>query len=176
MSTRTNFELMARYNKWMNEKIYGAASKLSDAEVREDRGAFFKSVLGTLNHLLVADIIWLKRFAEHPKKYEPLQFLKGVPNPGSLDENLYDDLHSLGEARRSLDDVIIRWSEEIDAEDLASDLEYTNTRGDPYTNNFSNLIQHYFNHQTHHRGQITTLLSQIGIDVGSTDLLTLIRG
>jgi uncharacterized damage-inducible protein DinB len=175
MNGRSNFELMAQYNLWMNEKLFKAASSLSDAVVREDQGAFFKSILGTLNHLLVTDIIWLKRFAGHPRKYEALQFLHEVPNPGSLDQILHNDLSSLWKERTKLDDAIVRWQGEVETEDLAVDLEYANSKGKRFANNFNNLIQHYFNHQTHHRGQITTLLSQRGIDVGSTDLLMLIR-
>jgi uncharacterized damage-inducible protein DinB len=175
MNGRSNFELMARYNRWMNEKLYKAAAGLTDAEIREDAGAFFKSVLGTLNHLLVADIIWLKRFAGHPRKYRALQFLHAIPSPKSLDQILRNDLNSLREERTKLDDAIIHWVADIEPGDLAADLEYSNSKGKKFFDNFDNLIQHFFNHQTHHRGQLTTLLSQRGIDVGSTDLLTLIR-
>ena len=175
MSAKTNFELMARYNQWMNEKIYEAASSLSETKIREDQGAFFKSILGTLNHLLVTDVLWLKRFAQHPKAYGSLRFLKNLANPGSLDEILYDDLGKLWEVRREFDVAIRRWSKEVEIEEPNRDLEYANSKGDRFANDFGELVQHYFNHQTHHRGQISTLLFQKGIDIGSTDLLTLIR-
>ena len=115
MSAKTNFELMARYNQWMNEKIYEAASGFSEIEIREDQGAFFKSILGTLNHLLVTDVLWLKRFAQHPKAYESLRFLKNLASPASLDEILYDDLGKLWKVRREFDDAIMRWSKEMPA-------------------------------------------------------------
>ena len=175
MSLKSNFQLMAQYNRWMNEKLYEAAFRLGEDKMREDQGAFFKSVFGTLNHILVGDMIWLKRFARHAKRYQALIRLKETPNPTSLDAILYDDFMQLQQARQQLDEVILQWSQEIDEDDLAGDLEYTNTKGDRYVDNFGCLVQHFYNHQTHHRGQITTLLSQNGIDVGSTDLLMLIR-
>jgi len=66
MSQLAHFQLIARYNAWMNDKLYAAAGQLSPQTLSEDRGAFFPSILATLNHIALADIIWLKRFAEHP--------------------------------------------------------------------------------------------------------------
>ena len=175
MNLKSNFQLMAQYNQWMNEKIYEAASRLGEDKMKEDQGAFFESVYGTLNHILVGDIIWLKRFARHARQYPALSRLEKTPNPTFLDGILYDDFQVLRQARRELDEVILQWSQEIEEDDLVSDLEYTNIKGDRYANNFGCLVQHFYNHQTHHRGQVTTLLSQNGIDVGSTDLLMLVR-
>jgi uncharacterized damage-inducible protein DinB len=56
------FEIYAAYNAWVNERLYDAASHIPDAEYRRDRGAFFGSLHGTLNHLLVGDRIWMRRF------------------------------------------------------------------------------------------------------------------
>ncbi len=175
MVTRPYPELMARYNQWMNEKVYSAAGGLSDAELRRDRGAFFGSILGTLNHLLVADTIWLKRFAAHPGSPQAIRFVRERPDPAALDQVLHEDLASLRQERRVLDEAILEWARDLDAETLAGTLDYRNTKGEPFTDSFLNLVQHFFNHQTHHRGQVTTLLSQAGLNVGSTDLLVLIR-
>lgn len=175
MSLKQNFELMARYNRWMNEKIYEAAGSLSDQKVREDQGAFFKSILGTLNHILVGDTLWLKRFAEHPKRPASLDRVRSTSAPPSLDAILHDDLASLRIARRALDDAIVAWSEELEDSEFAVDLTYADSKGTRHDDNFGELVHHFFNHQTHHRGQVTTLLSQNGVDAGSTDLLKIIR-
>ena len=174
MSLKSNFELMSQYNQWMNSNIYKAASKLSTEKIKEDRGAFFKSILGTLNHIMVADLIWLKRFAQHPKQYAALNCVPELTNQTSLNQILYEDFFALQQSRKEIDEIIINWCQEIEAADLNSNLEYTNTKGKRYIKNFGSLIQHFFNHQTHHRGQASTLLNQYGIDLGVTDLLMII--
>ncbi len=84
MSQKEHFELLATYNQWMNAKIYEAAERLPAADLVKDRGAFFGSILGTLNHILVADMIWLKRFATHPACQHTLQAVADLPDPTSL--------------------------------------------------------------------------------------------
>ena len=172
---KENFQLFAKYNLWMNEKLFAAAEQLSDHDLREDKGAFFGSVLGTLNHLMIGDILWLKRFATDPEKYRSLASLQETTIPESLDAHLFDDLGSLRAARQKLDDNIIRFCDEVSDAQLAEELDYQNYQGNSYRDQLGLLVQHLFNHQTHHRGQVTTLLSQAGIDVGPTDLLVCIR-
>ena len=174
MNLKATFELMSNYNQWMNNNLYEAAAKLSDENIREDQGAFFCSLLGTLNHILVGDIIWLKRFAQHPKCYPALVYVQDLPQPTSLDQILHAETHTLLDARQKLDQVIIDWCHEVKERDLSGTLTYTNTKGKKFARNFGYLIQHFFNHQTHHRGQASTLINQNGVDVGTTDLLMLI--
>lgn len=174
MSLKNSFTLMAQYNQWMNESVYSAASQLSPAALSEDVGAFFGSILGTLNHILVADIIWLQRFAQHPDKFNGLDCVVAMPLPKTLDEMLFEDLTALRTVRAKVDESIVAFANALSSEVLTTDLSFRDTTGSPYTKNFGQLIQHLFNHQTHHRGQITTLLSQRGLDVGATDLLELI--
>jgi len=97
-----------------------------------------------------------------------------MPTPASLRATLRSDLTSLRALRVELDEIIGRWVRELSADDLAQTLEYRNTKGIVFNRRFGLLLQHLFNHQTHHRGQTTTLLFQAGVDVGVTDLLTLI--
>ncbi len=174
MSLQAHFMLMANYNQWMNARLYQAAAHLSAEQLRADRGAFFGSILGTLNHLIVGDIIWLKRFAHQPGHQAVLAPVVEMPMPASLDQVLFTDFALLSSRRRWLDDVICTWVGMLTDDDLALTLDYANTRGVVFRRKFSALLQHFFNHQTHHRGQVTTLLSQAGQDVGSTDLLALI--
>ena len=166
--------LMAEYNEWMNAKLYEAAKSLPGEDLIVNRKAFFGSILGTLNHLVVGDTIWLKRFATHPANYAALELIKNLPNPTSLDQLLFTDIQSLAKHRKLLDQVITEWTRSITDYDLSHVLSYTNTRGMTSHKNFYSLVMHFFNHQTHHRGQATTLLSQANVDVGVTDLLALI--
>jgi uncharacterized damage-inducible protein DinB len=153
---------MARYNAWMNERLYDCCERLSDSERRRDRGAFFKSIHGTLNHLLLADRVWMGRFTGQPCSV------------GSLADELYADFTELRKERGITDSAIAAWISSLTEEDLAGTLSYmsiVNPTERRYPLGFA--IMHFFNHQTHHRGQLTTLLSQSGIDPGITDLIWL---
>jgi uncharacterized damage-inducible protein DinB len=127
-----------------------------------------------LNHIYVADIIWLQRFSTHSANHVTLHPVTQLERPNSLRTILYADFDELSSARTSLDQTILTWTAEISASDLDYLLSYHNMKGEPGTKKFASLILHFFNHQTHHRGQVTTLLSQVGLDVGVTDLLELI--
>jgi uncharacterized damage-inducible protein DinB len=175
MSLKSHFELMARYNQWMNAKIYDASSRLDTTALHADKGAFFGSVFGTLNHLLVADTIWLKRFAEHQPGLHSLDPVRPMPHPYSLSEPLHGDFKALRAARQAMDDVIVGFCVEAGDDDYARALNYTNRSGEVLIAPLGSLMQHFFNHQAHHRGQVTTLLTQAGIDVGVTDLVALLR-
>ena len=174
MSLKDHFELLAQYNQSMNSKVYETASRLSAADLAEDRGAFFGSISGTLNHIVVGDRLWLKRFATHPSCQASLKEVADLPNPISLDQILFDDFAKLYEHRQWLDQKIITWIDGLSDQDLAFVLSYHNSKCIPASRRFSSLILHFFNHQTHHRGQVSTLLSQAGEDIGVTDLLVLI--
>lgn len=141
MSLLSHVRLMASYNAWMNGRLYEAARQLPAEALSRDRKAFFDSILGTLNHLVVADTIWLKRFASHPADHEALDPLCTLSLPDTLDQVIFTDFAELAAHRQRL---------------------------------FFSLAMHFFNHQTHHRGQATALLNQAGVDMGVTDLLELI--
>lgn len=162
----------------MNAKLYDAAATLSVADLALDRGAFFGSILGTLNHLVVADTIWLKRFAMHPSQlpsqHHALDPVRQLPNPSGLDEVLFTDLTALRQRRTLLDEATSAWVAALTEADLAANLNYANTKGVAQSKPVGSLLLHFFNHQTHHRGQATTLLAQAGVDVGVTDLVALI--
>jgi uncharacterized damage-inducible protein DinB len=174
MSRTAHIGLMAAYNQWMNAKLYAAASQLPEAELTANRQAFFGSILGTLNHLVVADRIWLQRFAKHPANYPALAPIRGLAKPASLDQQLFSELKSLTEHRQWLDGVICTWAATLTEPELDHTLSYRNTQGVAANKEFFSLLMHFFNHQTHHRGQVSTLLSQAGISLGVTDLLALI--
>jgi uncharacterized damage-inducible protein DinB len=147
---KSRYQMFAGYNAWCNERLYDAAATVPDADYRADRGAFFKSLHGTLNHLLVADRIWMRRFT-------------GVGAlPPSLDAILYDDLESLRTARRTQDTLIRRYIDGLSEADLLGTLRYrTVTNPRDIEQPLAPALDHFFNHQTHHRGQAHGLLSAI---------------
>lgn len=166
--------LMADYNRWMNGRMFDAAATLDDVALAADKGAFFGSILGTLNHIAVADTIWLHRFAAHEASFASLDALSRFAQPSSLAQPVAPDLAGLRRYRDDLDELIRQWVAELSPAHLASDISYANLAGVTSRRNFGALLQHFFNHQTHHRGQVSTLLFQSGVDVGVTDLLALI--
>lgn len=166
--------LMAEYNRWMNHRLFDSAAALAPPDLLEDKGAYFGSILGTLNHIAVGDTIWLHRFSRHQGGFATLAALTEFPRPTSLRQSLAVDLAGLRLYRQRLDDLIVRWADELTPAHLSGDLAYANTSGLTSRKSFAALLQHFFNHQTHHRGQVTTLLFQAGVDVGVTDLLAVI--
>ena len=160
---------LARYNVWMNEKLYALAATLSDEERKRDRGAFFKSIHGTFNHLLVADRVWLGRFTGVPA---PDGFM--APGIHSLDQELYADFGELRQQRAHTDQALSAWVTELTPERLAQPLVFMR-RGQKVESPLWWSVAHVFNHQTHHRGQVTTLFTQQGLDPGSTDLVAMLR-
>jgi uncharacterized damage-inducible protein DinB len=158
----SRYRMFAGYNAWCNTRLYAAAATVSDADYRTDRGAFFKSLNGTLNHLLVGDRIWMQRFTG------------GGEVPASLDAILFDDFAALREARRDEDVRISRYIESLSEADLVGTLRYR-TFVNPATieQQLAPALDHFFNHQTHHRGQAHALLSAI-IGNGATPSFDLI--
>ena len=153
---------MAAYNRWMNEKLYAAAAGLPDAERKRDLRAFFKSLHGTLNHLLLGDRVWMGRFTGEPFKVR------------SLADELYADFDELRAERVKTDRHIVDWAASLSDERIAGDFTFTSiVNPAPRTIPMRHAVTHFFNHQTHHRGQATTVLMQLGVDPGATDLLWL---
>lgn len=171
MSAIEHFVLLARYNADMNRQLYDAAAKLPAGELTAARKAFFGSLAGTLNHLLAGDTIWLKRFSRHPADFPALQAMRDLPQPSGLTHTFSEELPVLRAYREQLDAIISAFASQLTQADLAHAFEYRSTRGDLYGKPFGLLLLHFFNHQTHHRGQASTLLTQAGVDIGVTDLL-----
>jgi uncharacterized damage-inducible protein DinB len=174
MADPAHFALLADYNRWMNLKLYAASAALDAEALARDRGAFFGSILGTLNHLVVADTIWLKRFASHPAHARALDAVADLPSPVTLDAVPFPAFAALRTHREWLDALIVDWTRTAPEGGWNQVLSYGNTRGVPFRKRMDLLLLHFFNHQTHHRGQVTTLLSQAGVEVGETDLRALL--
>jgi uncharacterized damage-inducible protein DinB len=172
MRRTSHLHLMASYNATMNHSLYTAARMLPAQALSADRKAFFGSILGTLNHLVNGDTIWLKRFAAQAA-YPQLDPVRALAQPATLGDMQFHDIDSLWQRRRWLDEIIVSWTGSLTEGDLDRPLHYVNSRG-AANKDFYSVLMHFFNHQTHHRGQVSTLLSQENIDIGVTDLLMLI--
>ena len=153
---------MARYNRWQNRSIYGAADTLSPQERLRDRGAFFKSIEGTLNHLLWGDKMWLHRFAATPK---PEGGIAG--SASGIAE--WDQLKT---ERKAVDEAIVIWSEGVAEDWLSGNLTWVSSAARrEFTKPNWLLVTHFFNHQTHHRGQVHAMLTAAGAKPDDTDLM-----
>jgi uncharacterized damage-inducible protein DinB len=152
---------MAVYNAEMNRRLYGAAAARDDAERRRDRGAFWGSIHGTLCHLLWGDRQWMSRFADWPK-----------PEVGVKDSaRIIEDFDQLRAARTRADADLSAWAERLDEAWLAQDQTwYSGAAGKELSKPRGLLLAHFFNHQTHHRGQAHAMLTAAGRQTGDTDL------
>ena len=153
---------MARYNRWQNGSIYAAADGLTDAQRNEERGAFFGSIHATLNHLLWADRIWMHRLAGRAK-----------PEPKTIAESVgyFQDWAELKREREGTDAEVIAWADALGQQDLEGEITwYSGALKRTVTKPRWLIVTHLFNHQTHHRGQVHCLLTQLGARPGDTDL------
>jgi uncharacterized damage-inducible protein DinB len=157
------FRILARYNAWANRRIYKACAGLAHEKYVKDRRAFFGSIHGTLNHILVGDRIWLGRIEGD-----------GRPAP-ALDAILYGDFVALAAAREREDRRIIAMARGLDGALLKSDLDYADSKGEPHRTPLRLVLAHLFNHQTHHRGQVHDMISQTGVEPPPLDLICFTR-
>jgi uncharacterized damage-inducible protein DinB len=161
MIDRAYVQRMARYNRWQNENLYGVADSLSDDERRKERGAWFGSIHKTLNHILWGDRAWMARLADFPRP------AAGIPESVSIHPG-WDVLKS---ERKAFDQSIIDWSDAVDDTWLAADQTYYSmATQSEWTKPRWVLVTHMFNHQTHHRGQVHSMLTQAGGRPSDTDL------
>ncbi len=159
-----HFPMLAAYNAWANARVYDAAAKLPDADYRADRAAFFKSVHGTLNHLLVADRLWMRRFTGEGEVAD------------RLDAILFEEFGPLRQARDAEDQRIVRYIGGLSPADLAKRFRYrTITNPGDVEQPLAPALVHFFNHQTHHRGQVHALLTGLVGEAPSLDLIAFQR-
>jgi uncharacterized damage-inducible protein DinB len=158
------FLMMARYNAWANLRLYKMAGALPEELYRREVGVYFKSLHGTLNHLLVTDRIWMRRLTgegSHPNKLNAIAF---------------DDFASLQAARTSEDLRIVNYTENLQEADIEKELDYTTLNGTPQRQPICEILAHWFNHQTHHRGQAHAILTLVGVtEPDPLDLLVMQR-
>lgn len=160
MDATNMLRLMAEHNRWMNRKLYAVCAQLPEAERTRDLGAFFRSVHGTLNHLLLVDRLWLGRLRHTPFRVD------------SLDQALYHDFAELDRERDATDAALQDFVARLDQSRLAEPVHYVSLLArKPVTLPLGLILMHLSHHQTHHRGQVTALLSRLGYDFGDTDMI-----
>jgi uncharacterized damage-inducible protein DinB len=165
MITPAYTRTMAEYNAEMNRRLYGAAARLSDVERRKPRGAFWGSIHGTLTHILWGDRQWMSRFDAWPKPATPIK----------QSASMIDDFATLTTEREKADVDISRWANKVDDAWLAEDLTWFSGAADREVRApLRLLVTHFFNHQTHHRGQVHAMLTAAGQKTGDTDLFLLV--
>ena len=159
-----NIALMARFNAWVNKRVYGCVAGLSDADYRKDRKAYFGSIHNTLNHLLVVDRTWTSRIRSVDHGIE------------SLDQILYDDFAALRAAREAEDAALIELVDGLSDEEFRSPVSYRFMTGDGrHSSRRDHILITLFNHQTHHRGQIHAMLTQQDIDPPPLDVIVFLE-
>ena len=161
---KAHFSMLARYNAWANSRLYAHASTLPDEAYRRDVGAYFESLHATLNHLLVADRIWMRR-------------LSGTgDHPNALNAILFEGFGALRAARVAEDQRIIDFVERLSPSDIERELDFQSLKGTPLRQPVHEVLAHVFNHQTHHRGQAHAILTQVGVEEpDSLDLLMMLH-
>lgn len=165
------FLRFAQYNRWFNGRLFEHVASLDDGERKRDRGAFFRSIHDTLDHILLCDRSWLSRIERSALSFPSLTDADLVPELRDLGQGVTQDFETLRTERHATDAVLEAFVRELTPELLARDLEYKNSKGVDFANPLWHVVAHVFNHQTHHRGQVTALLSQAGIDPGITDFI-----
>lgn len=157
---KARYTMFAGYNAWANRRLYDAAAELGDADYRADRGTFFKSMHGTLNHLLTTDWVWMHRFTGQG------------PSPDRLDAIQHERLADLRAAREAEDRRIAAYIESLDDVKLAGSIRYRRvSTPEEFVQPLMPALDHLFNHQTHHRGQAHSVLCSFGRRDLELDLL-----
>jgi uncharacterized damage-inducible protein DinB len=165
------FRWQAKYNAFMNRKLYARAAELSDGERRIERGIQWRTLHATLNYMLLVDKAWMMRFTGDEQRHAFRNDQREPVKIRSLDQELHADFDVLRRERERLDEAIELWALGLDVESLTRELRWFSlSRKREYTQPLWSAIVHFFNHQTHHRGQLLSVLSQLGKDVGVSDL------
>lgn len=164
MDARAHFLQLARYNVWATRRLVEAVAEVSEDDYRKDLGLFFRSIHGTLNHLLVAEhMLWYPRFA------------RGVSPKVELNAEVEPERDRLAQALKGGAANWLPLIESWPAERFDGLLNYTNMRGQAMSLPFTATLTHVFNHSTHHRGQITAALTALGQPCPELDLVYLLQ-
>lgn len=169
------FVELARYNEWMNKRLYHAASGLDATDRRKDLGAFFGSIHLTLTHLLITDRAWLARLTGDLNEARFPDSAGESISVRSGSQDIYPEFSDLAAARGKTDGRILSFAGSLTTDRLYQSLVYADSDGVRCDHPMWWAVSHLFNHQAHHRGQVTTLLSQLGHDPGVTDFLMYLR-
>ena len=170
LSLSKNFKMMSLYNQRMNSQLIGHCQTLTTETLEKNTQSFFPNIISYWNHILFGDLILMGRLASNNiAKLSPLDFSE-FPTPTSPQDIYHTNLLDIAMLRAQVDALIIRYCYNLTEEDCDRFITYTTTEGIAITKAVADVTQHIFNHQAHHRGQLTCLLSQAGVDYGCMDL------
>ncbi|MCG3862724.1 MULTISPECIES: DinB family protein [unclassified Photobacterium] len=170
MDLSSNFRMLARYNQRMNNQLLSACKQLTDEQLYQNTNAFFPSVMAHWNHILFGDLIMLRRLIANNIVEVNSEILEQLPVAKRINDTFVTTMDELSQLRTLVDTVYIDITKGFTASTCNEIVKYTTTDGQVIERYVGEFCQHIFNHQTHHRGQMTCLLSQFGVDFGCTDL------
>lgn len=170
MDLPSNFRMLARYNQRMNAQLLEACQQLTEQQLNQDTHSFFPSIMNYWNHILFGDLIMLQRLVSNNIVTLNEATKERLPKASRINDVFVEEFEALKSLRSDVDQIYINMTLDFDVQTCTKIVSYTTTAGQVIEKNVGEFCQHIFNHQTHHRGQLTCLLSQLGIQYGCTDL------
>ncbi|MCG9582198.1 DinB family protein [Vibrio tubiashii] len=170
MDLSSNFRMLALYNQRMNQQLLSVCEQLSSQQLNQETHSFFPSVMAHWNHILFGDLIMLQRLVTNQIHRLTPQQVNALPIAKAVDDTFVTSIEELKALRSLVDQIYIDMTKNFTVETCAKTVVYITTEGGEMKRNVGEFCQHIFNHQTHHRGQLTAILAQLGCDFGCTDL------
>tara|TARA_Y100001956_G_scaffold22734_1_gene22376 strand:- start:312 stop:854 length:543 start_codon:yes stop_codon:yes gene_type:complete len=170
MDLPSNFKMMAAYNQRVNQQLLDVCASLSSQKLLQEHGSFFPSIMAHWNHILFGDLIMLQRLVENGLVTIDAKLLASLPRSTRVNDTFVSSYEELVELRNKVDNIYLDITAMWTVDDMWKAVQYTTTEGQKIERTLGEFVQHIFNHQTHHRGQMTCLLSQLNLDYGCMDL------
>lgn len=170
MTLTKNFKMLAIYNQRINTQLMEKCLDLPSETLEKETHSFFPNIISYWNHILFGDLILLRRLALNEIATLTIADLAAFPQPKSPQDSYYQTLTEISVLRKNVDELISRYCDNLSEEDCNKFITYTSTEGQKISKAVADVTQHIFNHQAHHRGQLTCVLSQFGVDYGCMDL------
>ena len=170
VSLVSNFQMMAEYNKCINNQLINCCQLLSNDDLSKDTLSFFPNIISYWNHILFGDLILLGRLAKNEISSLTSNDFNELPTPKSPRDIYHENFTNIVVLRNQVDVLISQYCRDLTDEECDQTITYQTTENQTITKKVADVTQHIFNHQTHHRGQLTCILSQLGVDYGCMDL------
>ena len=170
---KTIFQAFATYNGSVNQSVLKLLEPLRKEQIMMETKAYYPSIFETLFHNMISDLNWLKRYRDAFKENKALINSKLISlEEKGLRKEFESDYTKLFRYRKQMDDVIIQFVNELDESKMYSVIKYKNYKGEDVEKEIWKTLLHWFNHQTHHRGQISVLLDMVGVDHDYSSMMT----
>jgi len=172
---RRRYTTLARYNRSVNESVFALLSALPEGAFDAERPCYFGSIRGVFKHILICDIHWMRRFREVFGYAKPLDHPRFEPAGHAWTKYEFGGFADLLRERKVLDDLILEFARTADTSKFGDVLAYADSGGNPHRYYFRDAFEHFFNHQTHHRGQLSQILDELGVEHDYSDLLAVLE-